>query len=182
METSGSVLALPAKTPRREVLLSLASPAAAICYPFLLALFHLSVTRPGGGPAVLSVLLLLSAVAAPFTGVYVYWTLGELPTPSPADVRAKLLALLSVAAPPLYTALGVVLTMLHNPVSDLVSWIVLWVALTAIALTPRRVASPAALASPRRLPRLRYAHGVSAATIVLIFLAMHLVNHLGGLW
>src|SRR5262249_7798832 len=35
---------------------------------------------------------------------------------------------------------------------------------------------------PRVLPRLRFAHGVSAATIVLIFLAMHLVNYLTGLW
>jgi hypothetical protein len=32
------------------------------------------------------------------------------------------------------------------------------------------------------LPRLRIAHGISAAAIILIFLALHLTNHLSGLW
>jgi len=61
MTTPSSSLVMPAKTARHATVLSLASPAAATSYPFLLTLFHFSMTRSGGGAVVLSVLLLLAA-------------------------------------------------------------------------------------------------------------------------
>jgi hypothetical protein len=131
----------------------------------------------------LSALLLLLAIAVPAVGIYVYWRLGAEKIPAPNEVRARVLALISVGAPPVYTALGVLLTMAGNPVSDLAVWVLLWAALTAMLLrNSPRAAVAAPLAGPPALPRLRYAHGVAAAVIVCIFLALHLTNHLSGLW
>lgn len=168
---------------KRAALISLAPPAAALSYPFLLDLFHQSVTHHGVRWAALSSLLLLAAIAAPLSGIYTFWKLGANETPSPAEIRARALALLAVASAPIYTTLGVVLTIAHNPVSDLVIWLILWSVACAILLWPRLVPSvhaPAAM--PTFHPRLRYAHGVSAALIVCLFLAMHLLNHLSALW
>jgi hypothetical protein len=171
------------RTSKHPARLFLAPPAAALCYPFLLWLFHLSVTGRGFWSVTLSSLLLLMAIAVPMAGIYVYWRLGSEEIPSPIEVRAKLLALVSVGAPPLYTALGVLLTMARNQVPDLAVWVLLWAVLTAILLSERPRASPEVpLVKPPVLPRLRYAHGVSASAIVCIFLAMHLINHLAGLW
>lgn len=173
-----------ALTARRAALLSLAPPTAALCYPFLLDLFHLSVSHRGWGWVTLSSLLLLAAiVATPVSGIYACWRLGSDGSVSASAVRARGLALLSVAAPPLYTTLGVLLTIAHNPVSDLTVWVILWVAASAILLwdwpgAPREAPSK----MPAFHPRLRFAHGVSAALIVCIFLAMHLINHLSALW
>jgi len=173
---------MTAKESQSLSLYLLVAPVAALCYPFLLALFHLEVIRAGAASAVLSSLLLLMALAVPFVGIYGFRTLGTVGNPSMREVRARTLALVFVGTPPLYTALGVVLTMLHNPISDLVAWVILWAAMTAVALVPRRADSSAPLAKPHLFPRLRFAHGVSAAAILLIFLALHLVNHLAGLW
>jgi hypothetical protein len=163
--------------------LALAPPAAALIYPFLLRLFHVLVTQPHAGSRALSSLVLLLAIAAPAVGVYSYWKLNSEESPSPIQVRAKLLALFSVAAPPQYTGLGVLLTMAHDPVSDLAVWVVLWLGVSALMLGTRsRDSANVSSATPSLHPRLRFAHGVSAALIVLIFLAMHLTNHLAGLW
>jgi len=187
MRSSAAVSAQPVtrapRTTKHPLLLYLAPPAAALCYPLVLALFHLSVTHASSWWMALRAPLLLAAIVEPVPGIYAYWRLGAEESPSPTQVRAKVLALLSVGAPPLYTALGVVLTMAHNVVSDLAVWPVIWAAATALLLGwQARTSTTEPLAKPRLLPRLRYAHGISAAVIVCIFLAMHLINHLAGLW
>ena len=155
----------------------------ALSYPFLLALFHVSVAHRGLAWAALSSFLLLAAIAAPpwpestRSGKSVRCSL------SAAAIRAKGLALISVAAATLYTTLGVVLAIAHNPVSDLIVWPILWVAASAILLRPRRETyTDAQVRMPSLHPRVRFAHGVSAALIVCIFLAMHLISHLSALW
>jgi len=127
---------------------------------------------------------MLAAIAVPpAAGIYAFWKLGACVTLSGTAVRARGLALMSVAAAPLYTTLGVVLAIAHNPVSDLIIWVVLWVAASTIFLRRMRESSSDAEARmPAQHPRVRYAHGVSAALIVCIFLAMHLINHLSALW
>jgi hypothetical protein len=127
---------------------------------------------------------MLAAIAVPpAAGIYAFWKLGLCVSASAAAVRARGLALISVAAAPLYTTLGVVLTIAHNPVSDLFLWVVVWVAASAILLWKMRETSPDATGGmPTLHPRLRFAHGISAALIVCIFLAMHLINHLSALW
>jgi hypothetical protein len=174
---------VPRLTARRRTLIFL-PPAAALCYPFLLQWFHLCVTQRGLEWVALDCLLLLAAIIAPpVTGIYAYRQLGVIENPSPTDLQAKAVALASVAAAPLYTTLGVLLTIAHNPVSDFIVWIILWVVAGTILLWPKReILSSAQPKMPTWLPRLRYAHGVSAALIICIFLAMHLINHLSALW
>src|SRR6516165_295832 len=141
---------------------SLATPLAALLYPFALEGFNTSVTRIAAGAYTLSWLsaaaCLALAFAMPLIAMLAAMSFSEIGNPTVAQLRAKRTALLAVAAPTLFTFVGVVLTMLHDPVPD--TW--LWVACWAIALA---------------LP-LRVAHGVSALALVMIFLTLHIANHL----
>ena len=168
----------------RRALLPVIPPTTALSYPFLLAMFHESVTHRGMAWAALSSFLLLAAIAAPpVAGIYAFWKIGSAVSLSAAAIRARGLALISVAAATLYTTLGVVLAIAHNPVSDLIVWPILWVAASAILLWDRRETyTDAQVRMPSLHPRVRFAHGVSAALIVCIFLAMHLTSHLSALW
>jgi hypothetical protein len=58
----------------------------------------------------------------------------------------------------------------------------LWTVAIMFAVSGKR--SSAQLLQPglRALPRLRFAHGISAGLIVCIFLLMHLTSHLSALW
>jgi hypothetical protein len=172
-----------ARLPGR-LLLPVTAPAAALSYPFVLALFHLSILHRGLAWTVLSSFLLLAAIAAPpVAGIFVFWKMGPTVSRSAAAIRAKGLALISVAAAPLYTTLGVVLAIAHSRASDLVIWPILWLAASAILLWRRHEIVTNAQAKMQSLhPRLRFAHGASAALIVCIFLAMHLSSHLSALW
>src|SRR5262249_16562501 len=104
-------------------------------------------------------------------------SLSGIERPTAAQLRAKRMALLAVAAPTLFVFVGVVLTMLHDPVPD--TW--LWVACWAIALALLLQSDNDALArvAVHLVPvPLRVAHGVSALALVMIFLALHIANHL----
>lgn len=163
--------------------LLVAPPLAALCYPFLLKAFNAFVTSPGGGSGAISALLLALALGVPIIGIYVCVKLGSIAVMTAGELQAKRLALLSVAAAPIYTAAGVLLYMARNPISDIAVWLVLWGA--ALVLAVRATWSPGASLAPDKgevSPRLRMAHGASAAAILLIFLMMHLSNHLAGLW
>ncbi len=163
--------------------LLLAPPLAALCYPFLLKAFTAAVSAPVAGSTMLSALWLLLALAVPGVGIYVAAKLGARQQTTAGEIQAKRLALLSIAAAPIFTATGVLLYMAHNPVSDILVWVIFWG--LAILLAAR-----AALATPVEVvtlqsavsPRLRVAHGASAVAILLVFLTMHLFNHLTGLW
>ena len=156
-----------------------ASPAVcAIFYPYLLKGFHSSVNAGMALPA----LLLALAMAIPLTGFVVAWNLGKLAHPNDAQIAAKRLAWLAVAAPPIYTAAGVLLYMAGDPVADTTLWIGIWIVLAAAGIrsTARKQSStPAAAQAPA--PWLRMSHGISALAILLLFLAMHMTNHLAGL-
>jgi hypothetical protein len=94
-----------------------------------------------------------------------------------AQLRAKRTALLAVAAPTLFTFVGVVLTMLHDPVPDTWLWVACWA--IALALLLRSDNGVPAVVAPRPVPApLRVAHGVSALALVMIFLTLHIANHL----
>ena len=91
--------------------LRLMIPAAgAIAYPFPLDGFHLAVSpasgQPSSGRMVLAALLLLAATAAPSLGLAcAYWM--TKPAPSSFALRARRLAYISIAAPPLFVLTGV---------------------------------------------------------------------------
>lgn len=163
----------------------LGAPLSAMAYPFLLKGFHAGVISGNLAYSVLAAIMLLGAIAVPIVGFVVALRLGEHAAPTPGEGLAKWIALLSMASAPLYTVMGVLLYMAGDPVSDVTVWLGLWavglalMAKSAFAPDAARSATPESVAVVR--PRLRVAHGVSAALILLLFLGMHISNHLAGL-
>ena len=163
----------------------MASPlVSAMLYPFALEGFNLSVTRiaqRSGGTVALpwfgAVVCLALAFAVPLLAALVAMSLAKIDRLTVAQLRAKRAALLAVAAPTLFVFVGVVLTMLRNPVPDTWLWVVGWAIGLVLVLRPDNNV-PAKLAVRPVPAALRVAHGVSALAIVLIFLALHLINHL----
>jgi hypothetical protein len=159
----------------------LAPPLAALLYPFALEGFHTSVARIEEGASILSWLSaaasLALAFAMPLIAMLAAMSFSEIGRPTVAQLRAKRTALLALAAPTLFVFVGVVLTMLHDPVPDTWLWVACWA--IALALLLRSDNSVPAVLAPRPIPApLRVAHGVSALAIVMIFLTLHIANHL----
>jgi hypothetical protein len=152
-------------------------------YPFLLKIFHDAVTPLGESDILIAAPALLLAISVPAIAIYAYTRLAALAQVTMAELQLRRITLLSVAAAPLYTTLGVLLYVAHAPVSDLVVWIIFWIPVTAVAARDAFANSaPAPYAAAASTERLRFAHGSAAALIVLTFLALHLTNHLVGLW
>jgi hypothetical protein len=107
-------------------------------------------------------------------------TLAATPQFSVGRRRAVRIALLAVAAPPLFTLLGVLLYMAHDPVPDAWVWIGMWTILIAAAAS----GDETVITEESRRPKgagLRVAHGVAALAVTLVFLLFHVANHLFGL-
>jgi succinate dehydrogenase hydrophobic anchor subunit len=160
----------------------LAPPLAALIYPFALKGFNASVTRIAeSGAGALSWLspgvYLGLAFAMPLVAVLSAMSLSGIAVPTAAQLRAKRVALLAVAAPTLFTFVGVILYMLHDPVPDTWLWVGCWAIALALLLRPDNGARARLAARPVPAP-LRVAHGVSALALVMIFLALHITNHL----
>src|SRR5262249_26832417 len=159
----------------------LASPLAALLYPFALEGFNTSVTRIAAGAYTLSwvsaAACLAPAFAVPLVAVLAAMSFSQIGDPPVAQFRAKAPALVALAAPILFPFVGVVLTMLHDPVPDTWLWVACWA--IALALLLRSDNGVPVVGAPRPVPaRLRAAHGVSALALVMIFLALHIANHL----
>lgn len=139
----------------------LTPPLAALVYPALIW------AGPAISPLFLIASLAVSAVA--LVGVH---------RASRAYPRSRAIALLAVAAPPLYSWLGGLFDFQQSlPLNSLGVWYLLWVSLVLIASTERaRAETPL----PPRPSTLAFAHGCSAAIITLFGVA-HLTNHLTGL-
>lgn len=176
-------LALPAARP--SPLLLLGVPLSTMAYPLLLQGFHAAVARAQAASLALAALLLLGAILVPVVGFLAMLRLGKHACPTSDELMAKWLCLLAIASAPIYTAMGVLLYMVGDPIGDIPLWLGLWV-LGAGLMAKSAFASPAVRPSMVRWdrptsPRLRVAHGISAVAILLLFLAMHLSNHLAGL-
>ena len=160
----------------------LAPPLAALLFPFALEGFHTNVTHiVASGDSTLSWLnaaaCLALAFAMPLITMLAAMYFSEIGRPTVAQLRAKRTALLAVAAPTLFVFLGVVLSMLHNAVPDTLPWVACWA--IAIVVLLRSDNDAPASAAARLVPApLRVAHGVSALALVMIFLALHIANHL----
>jgi len=98
-----------------------------------------------------------------------------------AAIAARRVAHAVFAAPPLFTAMGVILMIAGVNGQDALVWSLLWVGLFAVLAHRHRrgAAAPAVVAPPTLL---RVTHGVGAALLLLIFLILHLGNHFVGLW
>jgi hypothetical protein len=161
------------------------APAAALLYPLTLKSFNDAVSSflAGNGsylPVIAAVISLMLSFAVPAIAIVTAQRLGAISNPSVAQLRAKRIALLSVAAPTILVFLGVLVFMAGNPVPDLALWTIFWAgALTFVLFADNeRPASPDA--GPVA-PAIRVAHGLSAIAIISIFLGLHLTNHLTGL-
>jgi hypothetical protein len=131
---------------------------AALVYPFILEAFHAAIVPVVAGeaaePALQSAaaaLLLILAFAMPIAAMLGAMALGEVERPSPAQRRARAVALLAIASPPLFVFLGVELYMLHDPVPDIWIWVAFWVSmLVLLAVSDSKVAAAQALGTAPR--------------------------------
>jgi succinate dehydrogenase/fumarate reductase cytochrome b subunit len=94
------------------------------------------------------------------------------------DIRARRIAHLAFAAPPLFVVIGVVFYMLNVPNGDYLAWGIVWLGVLGLAA----FAAPSSEVSAAAPSWIRAAHGCSAAAIIVIFLALHLANHLTAAW
>lgn len=158
-----------------------APPIAALFYPFFLKGFSLLVDTEMS----LAALMLAMAMFVPTLAFFVAWDLGKEAYPIVSTVRLKSIAWLAISAPPMFTAAGVLTYMQGQAVSDITLWIIFWAIASVTALiTARNSRISVGITSPNAKnfssPRLRVAHGISAVAILVLFLTMHLTNHLAG--
>ena len=166
---------------RRQVLVRRAAwlfPAiAALLYPLTLAGLHRSglyfvKATLAGDRAVAIALMAITAML-----VYSVPIIAFLAIERARDLRAKRIAHLAFAAPPLFVVIGVFFYMLNMPQADYVTWAILWIAVLAAATS----SSQAREISPPT-PWLAAAHGFSAVAIIAMFLTWHLLNHMTAIW
>jgi len=163
---------------------------AAIIYPWLLAGFHASGrSAVSGGPDRIFgwagvALFLIAVFAVPAFAVLVAIQNNGLPGKAllPEEIAARRAAHLVVAAPPLFTFTGVVVAIFDLPGLGILPWTIGWLAIFGVLGFLHRRAAPVLFVESASPPSLRMAHGISAALIILFFLAPHLANHAVGLW
>jgi hypothetical protein len=161
-------------------------PLLALAYPFLLEGFNASVFAilsggggGGGGFAGWSgaIVTLVLAFAVPLVALLAAMSLAAVVVPTSAQRKAMHIAVLAVAAAPSFVFLGVVVYMLQSPVPDTWFWVAAWAAACVIiAIADNK--SPARFAAAAAPGWLRVAHGASAACIIVMFLSLHITNHL----
>ncbi len=157
----------------------------ALIYPaFLIGLYESAHVAHGGGDVVGSVfvgLFLAAVFTVPLYGFLWCLRLGRIEARSVGEQRVRALCHLVVATPPLFGAFGVFFTMLRLPSGDYALWTFMWIVIVAYALCRPgndRLYHPRVLARGR----LRFLHGLSAAALIFVFIAMHLGNHVTALW
>jgi hypothetical protein len=155
-------------------------------YPFLLKGFNASVTTAESGGNLgwgAGSIFLLAIMSVPLVGLLWAYRLTMSSEPvSPYLIRARQLAYFTMAAPPLYVFIGVTRGLVGRPFTDDTIWLGVWL-LAVIYVSTRHFVSadgPLDTVAPRSTPRLRVAHGISAA-FILLFVCFHLTNHLSGL-
>jgi succinate dehydrogenase/fumarate reductase cytochrome b subunit len=165
-----------ALSPTRK-LVALAPLAAALAYPFLLKGFHAGIRQPTNVIAWGSAAFcLLGAFAMPMFALVCARELSRSERTAPFDVRARRLAYLAMAAPPLFVLTGVARGLLGRPLSDETVWIGFWLIAAAVGFYG---SDSVRSTSPRSVARWRVLHGVSAA-LIACFVLFHLINHLFG--
>jgi hypothetical protein len=147
---------------------------AAMAYPFWLQAFHAAV-----GHGLVATLLLLGAFVMPLLAAALWLRSAGVAPRSGFEGRVRRLALLAVAAPPLFVfcafVLGV-LGVLGRPAPEPGVWVAMWSTAGWWAWMGQRKPCVATTVDPTG----RVVHGVVAA-LVLAFIAFHLFNHLLGL-
>ena len=162
-------------------------PIMAMLYPLPLIGFHAVVTAANANPStnwtatsLIAVVLLIVAFAVPVIAWRSAIQLSMIATPSVAEVRARRIAFLAVAAPAFFSFIGSTVFMLGAPGADV--WVLgaFWAAMAVFVTTGGSVpyVVPTDSASPASI---RVIHGLLALAVLLVFLGLHLANHLTGL-
>lgn len=153
-----------------------------LVYPLLLELFFrtLGPARDGSAAAAVgAAFALAAAIVTPAIGFAAILRLGPSATASAGALRVRRLAHLCVAAPPLYTATGVLLFTFDLPGWDKVAWSAAWLSALALLLIRPAPAGPPSDAVAGKLPAwLRWGHGIAAAIVLFGYVSLHLGNHL----
>jgi hypothetical protein len=175
---------------RRRAYLGALPAVAALFYPAALFALYRSFGLVAGAAEADKWLLGVVAVGAsliltyciPVVGVVIAYQLGRDAGQSLSRL-ARITAHLAVASPPLFTLIGVAFYLAGIANGDYVLWAIIWIAVATLTFARNRAGEAAERDSPRPLPSaLRAAHGISAAVILLVFLAPHIVNHLTAIW
>lgn len=145
--------------------------AAAIVYPWSLIAFHSAVIRGGWivAPIWLIIAFVLPLSCLALAAIDEIGGIQLVPA-------ARRIAYAGLTAPPLYVLEGVVSSLLRLPFSERVIWVTAWIAVGVLASVVKRGNT----AAPPLMSPIRFAHGVSAA-FILLYIAFHLFNHLAGL-
>lgn len=168
---------------------------AALVYPFILmTLFHSGKLLHDATNSIdtaiaifvliLSFLLVLGVPTLCFVAAYY---LGQIDAPTPSQIRARRIAHLVFASPPLYTCIGVMLFVLVDSSSyDYLFWAIIWVPIVILSFRSNlaigaRILPPAAF-NWQRLGVIRSIHGITALAILLVYLVPHIANHLSAIW
>ncbi|WAU76559.1 hypothetical protein [Acinetobacter sp. TR3] len=147
----------------------------AICYPFLLMLFHEVASTSAEKMNLLQILIasfiLICTLLVPVTGIVV-----SCYANIPKNVRR--LAYACVVSPTLYVLLGVVQALVGSSIPDPWIWCIIWLLVAIWAF--RSTDYNSSLEMPINMARWRVAHGI-CALIVCVYVIFHLGNHLVGL-
>ncbi len=155
-----------------------AGPVAALLYPLLLAaLFHAG-QLTGTLRVFALVVTLILVFTAPAIAFAVVRRTSENGNPQLAVHRARVVAHLAFAAPPLFTFIGVVTYMAGLANGDYWVWAIIWV-LAIFWLLRDGTAPVVSRNAPAWLPPV---HGIVALTVIVGFVLLHFANHLTGLW
>lgn len=164
------------------------APVAALIYPATLWTFHLSVSAfetDGRAPLALAAAVASLALAFVLPGLILLAVLqlAEIDTPNAHQLCARQVAFFAVAAPTIFVFLGVLLYMAGNPIPDGVVWAVIWIgAILFVGHGSSSKADPRETIPAQRTATIRVTHGISASAIIVLFLALHIINHLLGLF
>lgn len=148
--------------------------ATALAYPWTLGLFHIAVTSARS--SVIATLAMLLVFGLPLSCLFIaHRCQNNLAGRGNALCR---LAYAALAAPPLFVLAGVLSGLAHAPVRDVWVWSACWVTLAIFAGAWNQSTRSAKIL--REGARLRVLHGISGS-VILLFVAFHLSNHLAGL-
>jgi hypothetical protein len=153
--------------------------AVALAYPLLLMLLHRcgrQLAEATTATAILAAGVGVSGAAALIVGVPL---LSFVAIRQSDDLQTRRLAHLAFAAPPLFTATGLVCLFLGMPGGDTVAWGILW---TGALFCAARKSPATETTITRSADWIRTAHGLSAGVIIGGFVIWHLANHVVALW
>jgi hypothetical protein len=171
--------------------LSFVVPAlCALAYPSLLSLLSSGLvlvhgsSSPNGVIVWVSVIASLTLALAVMLVSFVFGlALGSPDVRNPEGGHARSIAHLAFATPTLYVGFGnVAYYVFQAPSAAPIAWLVFWALVAMIVLLGPRSTPIAVATTPLGYRRLAAAHGVSAITILLLFIGPHIVNHVAGFW